>query len=111
MLTVTLATIGFLMAFVLQPLVELTSIVSLLGSSAVVSTLMVDLSEWATRFRQSPPGPWNSSQFDPSRWDHYALIVVFLGVSTWGLWLSWRWKQEEHQSKEQAGLGKESRKR
>ncbi|MEL6139121.1 MAG: hypothetical protein AAFQ61_13225 [Cyanobacteria bacterium J06626_23] len=32
--------------------------------------------------------------FDPTRWDHWLLILCFLSISAVGLWLSWQWRQQ-----------------
>ena len=36
----------------------------------------------------------NDVGFDPTRWSYWLLIVCFIGVSTWGLYLSWQWASE-----------------
>lgn len=35
----------------------------------------------------------NHAGFNPSHWSHWLLIGCFLGLSIWGLSLSWRWRQ------------------
>ena len=92
MFTSTFCTAGFLIALALHSLTHSISTVS-------PSAWTLGLLDETTRLQQTVPGSWDSSQFDPSRWDHYALIVVFLGISSWGLWLSWQWKQEKHQAR------------
>lgn len=32
--------------------------------------------------------------FDPNRWNHWLLIGCFVGMSIWGLQLSWQWGKE-----------------
>ena len=33
----------------------------------------------------------DGASFDPTRWDHWLLLSCFIGVSAWGLRLSWQW--------------------
>ena len=111
MFTFTLSATGFLIALTLQSLMSLVSSVFTLKFIVKPEVLLLGFSNWITRFKQTAPDSWDSSQFDPARWDHYALLVAFLGISSWGLWLSWSWNQEIRQAKGQARLAKESRKR
>ena len=110
MFTATLFATGFLIALTFRSWNRLVPGDSIFRYVAKPDILAFNLSDLMIRFRQTAPDSWNSSQFDPSRWDHYALIVVFLGISSWGLWLSWCWNQEKRQSNLQANFTKESRK-
>lgn len=98
------------MAFALQALSRLTLVMSMLKPIAQLNIFGFDVLDWTVRFRQTAPPFGDSSQFDPARWDHYTLIIVFFGIASWGLWLSWSWNQEKHQGNGQTRLTKESRK-
>ena len=110
MFTSTVCATGFLIALTLRALSRLGLGDSIFQYLAKPDIPAVSLSDFMVRLKQTAPDSWNSPQFDPARWEHYALIVVFIGISSWGLWLSWCWNQEKRQSKVRASLMKESRK-
>lgn len=33
--------------------------------------------------------------FEASRWDHWLLIVCFISVASYGLWISWQWREDQ----------------
>ncbi len=44
--------------------------------------------------------------FDPTRWTHWLLIGCFIGVSIWGLSLSWQWQRQAGLKRERAQLAR-----
>lgn len=36
----------------------------------------------------------DAAGFDPNLWNHWLLISCFIGISIWGLQLSWQWGKE-----------------
>ncbi|NET10960.1 MAG: hypothetical protein F6K16_41005 [Symploca sp. SIO2B6] len=70
-------------------------------ASFSLGTLTTELIVWVQRLR--PPTSTSSSHFDPSRWDHYLLVICVVVVSSWTLWLSWRWQHEEKQTSNEKG--------
>ena len=110
MFTPTVSEIGYLVALTFQSLNPSASILSIFQLIPQADRLAISLSNWVTQIKQTAPDTWDSAQFDPSRWDHYALIVVSIGISSWGLWLSWCWNQDQRRSKGKANLTRQSRK-
>lgn len=81
----TLAAFGYIIALVTHAFSQTISIAP--RHHATLSTLGV-----LARLQQSGPDTLDTANFDPSRWDHYVLIAVCLGITCWGLWSSWHWK-------------------
>lgn len=48
----------------------------------------------------------NGVSFDPARWDHWLLIGCFVGLSIWGLHLSWQWRRAARLKRQQARLAR-----
>jgi hypothetical protein len=48
----------------------------------------------------------NSAGFDPAHWSHWLLIGCFLGLSSWGLYLSWQWRNAAMTQRQQAKLAR-----
>lgn len=34
----------------------------------------------------------DSAGFNVGRWDHWLLVISFVGIASYGLWLSWQWR-------------------
>jgi len=39
----------------------------------------------------------DNAGFSVSRWDHWLLIASFVGVASYGLWMSGQWKRKRHE--------------
>ncbi|NJM98672.1 MAG: hypothetical protein HC800_17285 [Phormidesmis sp. RL_2_1] len=48
----------------------------------------------------------DSAGFDPTRWHHWLLIGCFVGVSIWGLYLSWQWRTKARLQRRQTKLAR-----
>lgn len=48
----------------------------------------------------------DSAGFDPNSWYHWLLLGCFIGVSIWGLSLSWQWRTEAKVKRERAKVAR-----
>ena len=48
----------------------------------------------------------DATGFDPTRLAHWLLISCFVGVSIWGLLLSWGWRQEAQMKRRRSKLAR-----
>lgn len=48
----------------------------------------------------------DSAGFDPTYWHHWLLIGCFIGVSIWGLSLSWQWRAKAQLKRKRAKLAR-----
>ena len=48
----------------------------------------------------------DGASFDPAQWSHWLLIGGFIGVSVWGLSLSWQWRRSARLKRQQAKLAR-----
>ncbi len=48
----------------------------------------------------------DSAGFDPTRWHHWLLLGCFIGVSIWGVSLSWQWRRAARVRRERAKVAR-----